>query len=1379
MKTPVASLWLPLLCILTTAFSCSHADSLRIQDTAASNPLMANNISNQQINAFAEDAQGHIWIGTFRGLNKYNVHEFQQYFCTDDSVGLPDNQIKDMLRDAKGRLWISTISGLCRYTDQDNFEHIPTDRNNTNGIQLLESTDGRIFLNYVSHLSVYNPTTDRMECVIPQLDPQGSLNIKCFITPDNNLWVVTPQKLYCYDSSTFQLKNSVEMEQRPWYCHLDRQGRLWLTGNNSLLLFDTRSQQFVEVPEAIRQHAVLGHSDITYVHPYGNNSLLLNTNGKGMFCYNHADNTVVHQDEEGFPFEVPDFRISCLFTDSQQNLWIGSSDQGYAVIYHYKERFNNDNYLRTFLNKKSVVSVSAEKEDILWITTLGNGLYRYDLSRRKMSAIDLKSLFPQSAQKPVRVNQLLVDADNNLWMTATTNEALKCRYTHHGLQVEARYKVPLPMSITQDRQGAIWIGTASSYVYVIRPDDAEAQAINAFNAGNGNSFTFIPGLLPLKNGNVLAAAFYKPLLLIDTQTKELKEPALDKQAFQACIKRSVFIPTALYEDSQGSIWIGTVGNGLLRYLPDSGKIESMPGAACTDISAITEDAQGNLWVSTLYGLSKYDRTTNRFTNYYEADGIGGNQFYDRASCRLADGTLVFGGTHGLTLFNPIDVQVRSDIPLLFENLKIHNRLVHPGTDAAIDKRLSLNPDIRLQHDQNGFSISFLALDYSEHGRVHYYYRLEGFDRYWINAGNNREAYYANLPAGNYTFKVRIMDNDRHTVMGENAVRVFIAPAPWATWWAYTLYVALAACLIGIFVKARMRIRAEKAAALQAEREKKQEQRVNRMNMSFFANVSHEFRTPLTMIAGPVAQLCNSPRLDGEDKHLLCIVQRSVDRMLKLVNQLLDFNKLENDTLKLKVKHTDLITVLKRQTDIFSVNARNKGISLQCYGLEDTFPMWLDEDKIDKIFGNLMSNALKFTPSGGTIKVTFDVVTRDAAARLFALGDHEQSTQYAQVSVSNTGDTIPADKLEKIFERYYQLDNESKGVYNWGTGIGLYYARSLAELHHGHIKAAQPDEGSGAVFTFILPVSADAYTEEERTPEKQMQPEAFPLPQEAITPHAADSAGPEKEGEKPYTILVVDDDTEVVHYLQALLSPYYRTVCRFNADTALKAIGEEAPDLVISDVVMPGKDGYQLCRSIKDDLQLCHIPVILVTAKTTIDDQVQGLNTGADAYVTKPFDPTYLLALVKSQLKNREKVRSLLSTATQTDKIDEDILSPQDNVFMTDLYQLMEKELSNPELDIAHMTEMLHISRTKFYYKVKGLTGENPSTFFKTYKLNRAAELIASGKYNVSEIADMTGFSTHSYFSKAFRKQFGVSPSEYHAPKEKSGTHEAPDETNAE
>lgn len=854
---------------------------------------------------------------------------------------------------------------------------------------------------------------------------------------------------------------------------------------------------------------------------------------------------------------------------------------------------------------------------------------------------------------------------------------------------------------------------------------------------------------------MLVAAFYNPLRFIDEKTWEISEPPFGGEMLAAAIRRSVFIPTAVKQDSRGDLWIGTVSNGLLRYCAGNDSIEHIAGAPCLDISGIEEDRQGNIWVSTQYGLGLYERSSGEFINYYDADGIGGNQFYDRASCSLDDGTLVFGGTHGLTIFNPMDVSQKRTIPLLFEDLKIHNVAVRPQDGKNIDRHLSYSPDIHLDYYENGFSISFAALDYSEHERVHYYYMMEGFDKYWIDARNNREVYYANLPAGTYTFRVKVTNNNRSIAETENSIRVIIRPAPWMSWWAWLIYIVIAVVVIGFIVVLRHRINQEKEAVRRTEHEKEQEQRVNKMNMSFFANVSHEFRTPLTMIAGPVTQLCESPDIKGENKNLLHVVQRSVARMLRLVNQLMDFNKLENDTLRLHVKRTDIISQLQGFIDIFRINANEKGIKLSTSGLEDTFLMWLDVDKLDKIISNLLSNALKFTSSNGNVSVNFDVISNEDVRGLIGPGREVKQSQYVKITVTDSGNGIPENQLEKIFERYYQLDNQSQATVNWGTGIGLYYSRSLARLHHGFLFASNRTDAKGAVFTLLLPVDDSAYTENEKRCSEETQTTAYPL---ELSYSATDEAA-DKDTEKP-TILVVDDDTEVVHYLKALLSPYYKVICRFDADSAMQVLSESTPDFILSDVVMPGHDGLELCQMIKSDPQLCHIPVILVTAKSTVDNQVEGLNSGAVAYVTKPFDPNYLLALLKSILTNRDKVRDLLSRATQIETIEENVLSPQDNAFMTELYALMENELSNPELDVAHMTQLMKISRTKFYYKVKGLTGENPSAFFKTYKLNRAAELLKTGKYTISEVADMTGFNTLSHFSTSFKKQFGTTPSEY-------------------
>jgi signal transduction histidine kinase/DNA-binding response OmpR family regulator len=574
---------------------------------------------------------------------------------------------------------------------------------------------------------------------------------------------------------------------------------------------------------------------------------------------------------------------------------------------------------------------------------------------------------------------------------------------------------------------------------------------------------------------------------------------------------------------------------------------------------------------------------------------------------------------------------------------------------------------------------------------------------------------------------------------ERTISVVVASAPAFSWWAWLIYIILGGLLAAYLYQNARRLVKARRAARQAQMEKEQEKRVNAMNMSFFANIAHEFRTPLTMIAGPVGQLAKSASLDNEERGLLSIAQRSIQRMFKLVNQLMDFNKLENDTLRLSVEQIDVVKAMNDICDTFEFNMKEKGLTLNRFGLEDALLAWTDGDKLEKIVSNLLSNALKFTPRGGHIDVMLDV-----------------ADEKVKVTIADTGRGIPEEQKENIFKRYYQLDNQTKAIVNWGTGIGLYYSRRLAELHHGSLTADNRTEGTGAVFTFIYPMQEDAYTESERRPLEGDGVADFRIIDTPTTTTAMSA-----EDDNRPTVLVVDDDTEIINYMRLLFSQDYRLITCLDADTALEEMRAEEPNIVLSDVAMPGKDGYKLCHEIKQDIQLSHIPVILVTAKITAENQVEGLNVGADAYVTKPFEPAVLSALIQSQLKNRERVRKLLTKATTTDDEGVDnVLSEQDKHFMEELYKLMEEELSNSELDVTRITKLLYISRTKLYYKIKGLTGETPSNFFRTYKLNRAAELLKSGKYTIAEIADKTGFSTQSHFSVVFKKQFGVSPSEY-------------------
>ena len=1330
-----------LLAILAIFISCGTSEPQT--STQEYEPTISYDISNQQINDFEEDKDGHIWIATFRGLNKYTGHEYRQYFHTNAPGSISDSQVNDIFCDSKGQIWLATINGFCRYTDQDTFEKItlPDKRHNIN--KIIESADGRLLVMAYPALYSYNPESGEITTVIEDLDPIKTFSLKWHPDGKGNLWITDPRQLRCYNLNNFHLDTVIDL-QGLQQCVGLVDNCLWLNSESKVQAFNIIDKEFVSLSPALAKNKKFMSADIIYAHGYEDGNIIFCTSSGEMFYYDKSNDTLADNTESGFPFDAPSFMVNTMFTDSHNNLWIGSNDQGFKTIYRYKERFNEDNTLRSAFAGKSVKAVVSDKQDNLWISTHLHGMFKYDMTSKTIEKIT----HVHRANNPLESNTIygsFFDRDGYLW-TMEAGKVTKNSIADGNMTPISSYMAFLPMSMSQSDDGTIWIASASQYISYMRPGDTEAKSLKIFDG-----YSFIPSISRYNDKSMLVCGFNDKIKLVNVETLEISDLPINDEDWAKCLKTSFFIPTDAYQDRHGNIWIGTVGNGLLRYNKLERSIIPVPGAACTDISSIEEDNEGTLWISTLYGLSRLDPKTLTYTNYFATDGLGGNQFYDRASCMLSDGRLVFGGTHGLTLFSPEYKRDTTRIPIVFESLKVHNKIMVPGKGNCIDKVLSCCPDIHLNHKQNSFNIAFSALDYSEHERVYYSYMLEGFDKYWIECGHNREAYYANLPAGNYVFRVRITSNDSSIEPTENSIRVSVKPSPWASWWAWLIYLTLAGGLSALIIHISLGLRRERKATEKAEREKAQEHLINQMNMKFFANISHEFRTPLTLISGPVSQLAESPDIKNSDRNLLMIVRRSVDRMLKLVNQLMDFNKLEEDTLNLQVGLTDAISIISKNLDVFRYNMTNKNIALQTSGIEDSFITWLDEDKLDKIIGNLMSNALKFTPAGGKIEVSFDVVNADELVQSFGK-EVSKWHKYIKISVINSGSDIPEDEMDKIFGRYYQITNQPAETHNMGTGIGLYYSRRLALLHHGFLKAIQPEQMHGAQFTLVIPADEAAYADDTKVKRSVEQQEAFPLP-ESKEPVSV------IEDEKQ-TVMVIDDDTEIALYLKTLLSPYYKVICRFDADSAIKTMKENAPDCILCDVVMPGKDGYTLCSEVREDMQLCHLPIILVTANAAMQNQVKGLNVGANAYVTKPFDPDYLLAMIRSQIQNQENVRQILSSSTKTGNMEENVLSPQDKKFMTELYELMENELSNSELNVVEIAERMHMSRTKFYYKVKGLTGENPGTFFKTYKLNRAAEMILEGKYTISEISDMAGFSTVSVFSKSFKKQFGTAPSSY-------------------
>ncbi|MCF0168130.1 MAG: hypothetical protein HUJ93_05765 [Bacteroidales bacterium] len=556
----------------------------------------------------------------------------------------------------------------------------------------------------------------------------------------------------------------------------------------------------------------------------------------------------------------------------------------------------------------------------IWITTMLDGIYIYDTSSHASQHITTTEL-SQSQPAFGGVSSIAADQDGNIWMAAIfEGKVAKYRYDGNHLKLLNVFTIEAPHMLRMDNYGHIWIGTATGKLHRINTRTDEEKCMDLNSSGSG----FISGIQPLDGNRAIVIAFKYPLTIVDISTSDIFP--LELQNWDECLHRSFFIPTDIRKDSFGDVWIGTVGNGLLRYKPEDGTISRVEGISCTDIAAIREDKQGNIWISTQYGLNRYDRTSDKLIHFFENDGTGGNQYYDRSSCILPDGTLIFGGTHGVTIFNPVDVNLRRKVPLVFEDLKIHSKSVSPAKNPEIIRQhLSYSPRVNLNHRQNGFSISFAALDYCQKEKPRYLFKLDGHDKYWIDAGYNHECYYANLPHGKYTFRVKITSDNNSILDSEISLPIIIKPSPWMSWWAQLIYAIIVALITLTVLIVRRNLLRHRELASRAIYEKEQEQRINRMNMSFFSNIAHEFRTPLTMISGPLEQLEMSAAIKGSNRELLSIIQRSVGRMLKLVNQLMDFNKLENDTLRLQVERADAVAYLKSFIGIFSVNAQQKGI----------------------------------------------------------------------------------------------------------------------------------------------------------------------------------------------------------------------------------------------------------------------------------------------------------------------------------------------------------------------------------------------------------------------------------------------------------------------
>jgi signal transduction histidine kinase/DNA-binding response OmpR family regulator len=940
------------------------------------------------------------------------------------------------------------------------------------------------------------------------------------------------------------------------------------------------------------------------------------------------------------------------------------------------------------------------------------------------------------------------------------------------------------MSIAEDQSGRLWIGTyygglnkfekqSESFTnYKNIPDDPNSIGSNTI------SWFFLD-----RSGTFWIGTYSGGLFSLEPNEDKFLHYNFSndpKKIFPSNI-------TSLYEDNSKILWFGTGGQGLFKFNRANGKTKIYTiedGSPSNYIAGILEDNSGNLWLSSDKGLSKFNPTTEYFRHYDVEDGLQGNEFEESAYCKSLTGELIFGGKNGFNIFYPDSIKDNTHIPPVFiTDFYLFNKPVQIGYDSLSDriilsKSLIESEEIELNFDDKVFSFEFAALDFHAPNKNKYAYIMEGFDKDWtyIDA-NYRLVTYTNLDPGEYTFRVRGSNNDGIWNEAGTSIKIIILPPWWQTNWAYLIYILLIGSIIYFTWKAQLKRIRTKHEYEMSRFEAQKLHEVDELKSRFFTNISHEFRTPLTLILGPVKTMIEKLN-EGKMKDDLGMVHRNANKLLELVNQLLDISKLESGNMKLQTIPLNMIPLLKALVLSFTSYAERKRITLKFNSFEDELIVYIDKDKIEKIITNILSNAFKFTPDGGRIEVNVSLPKPKtppkegtSTSSLSPPGrgteevGHKTETpiRFVEISISDTGVGIPKEKISKIFDRFYQVDGSHTREQE-GTGIGLSLTKELVELHKGKIEV-KSEEGKGTTFTVSIPLGKEHLDSEEiieieKKYEKEKAAAEYGEDFEKKNEHKVDI---EFFGKESFPLLlIVEDNLDVRNYIKDNLKREYRILEAVDGEDGWNKSVESAeggPDLIVSDVMMPRMDGFKFCEKLKTDERTSHIPLILLTAKAAKEDKLEGYETGADEYIMKPFEPDELRARIKNLIEQRKRLHEHFRRKGMFDTETSNITSI-DKKFLQKIYDVITQHISDSSFGVEALADSIAVSRSVLHKKLVSLTGEPPVELIRRIRLNRAVELIEKKFGNLSEIALEVGFTNPAYFSDCFRKHFGVSPSQY-------------------
>jgi signal transduction histidine kinase/ligand-binding sensor domain-containing protein/DNA-binding response OmpR family regulator len=1332
-----------------------------------------NGLSHNRVTCIFKDSKGFIWFGTKSGLNRYDGYSFKIFkHDFNNPASINDDYIVSITSGPNNKLWVKTRKGFNIYDPlTDRFDHHMRAALKPYGIpdSLITSINKDVqgnywFMHTGKGLYKFNPALNQSVYLTHNASDTTSVHagLGTAMAPNSagDMWVIyNDGVLEKVDHVTnkvtsrfYGISKTYPYEAIDYQLAIDEQNDVWaFTPLRSIGAF------YVAPASGVCKH--LGN-DMGTVKISSNIVFNVIQDDKGLMWIATDHGGINLVDKKTFkvsqivnrPYDNRSLSQDCivsLYRDNANIIWLGTFKKGICYYHHDIIKFPLYRHQTSIKNSLSFDDINRfleDKQGNLWIGSNGGGLIYFNRKTGLYTNYTHNPADPNSLGNNV-VASLCIDHTGKLWI-GTYFGGIDCfdgktfKHYRHSVTDSTTISDNSVWEIMEDSQNRLWIGTLSGG---LNRFDQEKQIFYRYLPGRPNSVPnqYVSGLLEDDKGNIWVATYYGLAVLQNHSSKFIyyKHNEADKESL------SNDNVSNLMMDSRKLIWIAT-NEGLSMYDAKTNKFKTfrqVDGLPDNAVLTVVEDDNHNLWISTAKGLSNMIIKTRtghyayEFKNYDKTDGLQGKEFNEDAGIRTHNGELVFGGADGFNIFKPENVRMAKEKPVLvLTDFQLFNKSLQTGQrfngHVILKQSITETKDITLKHNENVFAIEFAAVNFFNPAKIKHAYMLDGFDKGWNIADNNlRKASYMNLAPGTYTFKLKAAGEDGHWGKDQIALKITVLPPWWLAPWAYLVYAFL---IWGAVFYLRYRGIKKLKANFTIEKERQEAQRMHEldlMKIKFFTNVSHEFRTPLALILAPVEKLLKQ-EINMDVTRQLQMINRNGRRLLNLVNQLLDFRKMEEHELTLNYKHADIVGFIREAAYSFSDIAENKKIALGFDTRTESIITNFDQDKIERILFNLLSNAFKFTHEGGRVEVRLSIDQKASAKQML------------KIEVIDDGIGIPPEKLDKIFDRFFQNDVPGSMV-NQGSGIGLAITREFVNLHQGSIKV-KSIVNQGSCFVVLLPVSPDHILQD--TASNVLINQAYDILEAPKTP---------KLTSKKATILLIEDNDDFRFYLKDNLKECYHIVEASNGRDGWQKALASHPALIVSDISMPEMNGIDLCCKIKQDQRTAHIPVILLTALSNKDQYLRGLEIGACDYLTKPFNFEILLSRIKNVLNNQDTLKKTYSKQLDVNAA-VNAMEVNDEKFMTDMMNFINKRLDDPGFSVEQLSSEMAMSRVTLYRKVLQMTERSPVEFIKMVRLKHSAQLLENTHLNIAEVAYKVGFNNPKYFAKSFKIEFNMLPTDY-------------------